>query len=715
MADILGDLVVRIGGDTAQLQSAMARAKTAIGDFASASRTAATNVATVGAAAGVAAAAGIAALVAKTMDAVGAQADLAARLNTTSTSIANLSHAAMLSGVEMSKVESSSEFLARKLSEASDSGSSAADTFARLGLSASALQNMPLDQRISAINQALTDNVSASERAAVAAEVYGSKAGSAMRQLTPEALASAADEVKRLGLNISEIDAEKIAAAGDAVDRVTKVFDGMLQQMTAELAPVITAVSNQFFDAATGAEGFGAAGKSASDTIVTGVGVAMDVVEGIRRSFELAGKGLVVMALEGDKAMNELAQAIAAGPVDVINRLISVMNSVAGTDFELIDISSLQANIDNADAVLAQAYADMHETMMQPMPSGQFQQFVEEARAAANEAAAADVAFKAALQVDKEGPASAAAAAEKPEKDKTEDPNADLMERVNAVRVANATELELMRQKQATQLADAQLAHEQGLLSDAEFNALKAETEDRFRQERIGAIMAANATELQLAQEKHALEMETLASALADKLLTEEEYQAARGQMLQRHADEAAAIKKKEEDAKTKVQLEAEAARKAALGTALGDLSTLMNTGSRKMFEVGKAAAISQTVLSTYEGAQKAYSSLAGIPVVGPALGIAAAGAAIAAGVARVQSIRSQKFGSGASTPTGSNTGQINAGSQPVNPSGGGGGGGGPGMNMYVQGISKNDLYTGNQLIDMINAAQQNGARLVVL
>jgi hypothetical protein len=34
---------------------------------------------------------------------------------------------------------------------------------------------------------------------------------------------------------------------------------------------------------------------------------------------------------------------------------------------------------------------------------------------------------------------------------------------------------------------------------------------------------------------------------------------------------------------------------------------------------------------------------------------------------------------------------------------------------MYLQGINKGDLYTGTQLIDMINAAQQNGARLVVL
>lgn len=78
-----------------------------------------------------------------------------------------------------------------------------------------------------------------------------------------------------------------------------------------------------------------------------------------------------------------------------------------------------------------------------------------------------------------------------------------------------------------------------------------------------------------------------------------------------------------------------------------GNMSALMESENRKMFEIGKAAAIANTVITTIESAQKAFNSMAGIPVVGPALGAAAAGAAIAAGFARVQAIQSTSMSGG--------------------------------------------------------------------
>ena len=57
----------------------------------------------------------------------------------------------------------------------------------------------------------------------------------------------------------------------------------------------------------------------------------------------------------------------------------------------------------------------------------------------------------------------------------------------------------------------------------------------------------------------------------------------------------------------------------------------------------GKATAIAATTIRTYEAAQKAYASLAGIPVVGPTLAPIAAAAAIAAGLATVKKIVSTK------------------------------------------------------------------------
>lgn len=72
---------------------------------------------------------------------------------------------------------------------------------------------------------------------------------------------------------------------------------------------------------------------------------------------------------------------------------------------------------------------------------------------------------------------------------------------------------------------------------------------------------------------------------------------------------------------------------------AFGNLAAIAGEQSA----VGKAAAIAQTTISTFEGAQASYTSLAGIPIVGPALGALAAGAAIAGGIAQVKNITAVK------------------------------------------------------------------------
>ena len=60
-----------------------------------------------------------------------------------------------------------------------------------------------------------------------------------------------------------------------------------------------------------------------------------------------------------------------------------------------------------------------------------------------------------------------------------------------------------------------------------------------------------------------------------------------------------------------------------------------------KESKAGKATAIAQTTIDTYQGATAAYKSLAGIPVVGPVLGGIAAAAAVAGGIANVRKIAS--------------------------------------------------------------------------
>lgn len=88
-----------------------------------------------------------------------------------------------------------------------------------------------------------------------------------------------------------------------------------------------------------------------------------------------------------------------------------------------------------------------------------------------------------------------------------------------------------------------------------------------------------------------------------------------------------------------------------SMGFFFSQIGSLMQTKSRSLFEIGKAGAIGETIFNTYRAAQGAYAALAGIPVVGPALGVAAAASAVLVGMARVAAIRSTSFGSTSASP----------------------------------------------------------------
>ena len=70
--------------------------------------------------------------------------------------------------------------------------------------------------------------------------------------------------------------------------------------------------------------------------------------------------------------------------------------------------------------------------------------------------------------------------------------------------------------------------------------------------------------------------------------------------------------------------------------SAFGDLASMLGENSK----AGKAAAIAQATIETYKSATSAFSSLAGIPIVGPVLGGIAAGAAVMQGMANIKRIQ---------------------------------------------------------------------------
>ncbi len=88
------------------------------------------------------------------------------------------------------------------------------------------------------------------------------------------------------------------------------------------------------------------------------------------------------------------------------------------------------------------------------------------------------------------------------------------------------------------------------------------------------------------------------------------------------------------------------------VGSAITDLASINKSASKENFKIWKRAAQAQALVDTYAGGIAAFKALAGIPLVGPFLGAAAAAAAIAGGLARVALIEGTKFQFGGRVPS---------------------------------------------------------------
>lgn len=89
----------------------------------------------------------------------------------------------------------------------------------------------------------------------------------------------------------------------------------------------------------------------------------------------------------------------------------------------------------------------------------------------------------------------------------------------------------------------------------------------------------------------------------------------------------------------------------AALSTSSSLFGSLSEIAGKES-AAGKAFAVAQATIDTFKSANSAYSAMAGIPIVGPALGIAAAAAAIASGIVNVKNILATDAGDENSAPT---------------------------------------------------------------
>lgn len=206
----------------------------------------------------------------------------------------------------------------------------------------------------------------------------------------------------------------------------------------------------------------------------------------------------------------------------------------------------------------------------------------------------------------------------------------------------NQDELAAIDAQEQQKLEKLQKFNEQGNLTQQQFEdaktqialdadtkrneLLQKQTEDRMKQQNsadsfIEQLRAQNEGELAEIDRQQEIKMQKLNDFHARGLVAEDDY--------------AKAIKD--------IQDEADSKRLDSYESTLSDTTSALKTSLGEGSALYKAAAITQTIIETYKGATAAYASLSTIPIVGPALGIAAAAAVTAAGLANVGRIRSAR------------------------------------------------------------------------
>jgi len=192
------------------------------------------------------------------MNSVDGLAKSARALGTTTANFQALARSASLAGISLGELQATSQRLQSTLVNAIQKGSSdAANGLNTLGLSAKELVNLPIDQQLSKITEALRNVENPAQRTALSIELLG-KQGPRMLEVADNA-ERMRKEMESAGLALSQIDSTAIEQANDAVSELLFVFESVRQKIAAELAPWITVIATRIKETVLGGRELGAA------------------------------------------------------------------------------------------------------------------------------------------------------------------------------------------------------------------------------------------------------------------------------------------------------------------------------------------------------------------------------------------------------------------------------------------------------------------------
>jgi len=226
------------------------------------------------------------------IDAMDSMAKLAQATGTTVESLSALAYAADLSGVSQDTLGQSLQKLSRQAAEAAGGNKQIASSFDSIGVSVKKADGTlkTSDQLLGEIAGKFSGYADGAEKTALAQELFG-KSGA---QLIPllnagaEGLAQMTSEAEQLGLVIGTDAAKAAEQFNDNLTRLDAVKKGLVNRIAQQLLPMLTNLTGSLFESAKASGALDQAARAAS----SGVKILLSVGVVIGAAFKAIGETL---------------------------------------------------------------------------------------------------------------------------------------------------------------------------------------------------------------------------------------------------------------------------------------------------------------------------------------------------------------------------------------------------------------------------------------
>ena len=268
------DLAVSLTAKTGKFSAGFKKAEKRVGRFSSRIKKFSGAILKYGGLlAGVAGVAGMGIMIKRSMEAIDLVGKLSDELDISTERLTGFQHAAALSGTSNETLTKGLQRLVRRLGEAKLGYGEGVKGLEAMGLNARKMAEMLPADALVAISEKLKNMEPATERASAAYTLFARQGQDMMNFLLmgKKGLADAQAEAEKLGISFDRVDASKVEAANDAMQRMRSVFTGIFNKMVIELAPFIERMADKFANMAADGEGWGNIMASATRKVIKGL------------------------------------------------------------------------------------------------------------------------------------------------------------------------------------------------------------------------------------------------------------------------------------------------------------------------------------------------------------------------------------------------------------------------------------------------------------